>query len=137
MWVDIVTREINADEVVTRVRADERGAVLTFIGTVRSQSQGRHVLHLEYEAYGDMARAKLQEIGQEVISRWRVADVAIVHRVGKLDIGATAVVIAMSAPHRADLFAACSFAVDRLKEIVPIWKKEVFVGGEEWVSEHA
>ena len=137
MWFAVVSEEIEPEQVLARVQAPEHGGILCFVGTVRAQSHDRRVLHLEYEAYPEMARAKLEEIGREIVSRWTVGDVAIVQRVGRLNIGEVALVVALAAPHRGDLFDACRYAVDRLKEIVPIWKKEVFEGGEEWVSEHA
>ncbi|MGC8837361.1 MAG: molybdenum cofactor biosynthesis protein MoaE [Anaerolineae bacterium] len=136
MWIAVTPEPIRPEEVVARVHAPEHGGILCFVGTVRNRSWERRVLHLEYEAYPEMAEAKLQEIAGEILQRWDVADVAIVHRVGRLQVGEVAVVIALAAAHRRDLFPACQHAVDRLKEIVPIWKKEVFEGGEEWVSEH-
>lgn len=137
MWFEITSEEISPAQVMERVRTPDRGGILCFVGTVRDHSHGRRVLYLEYEAYPEMARAKLEEIAQEAVSRWHVEDVAIVHRVGHLEVGDIAVVIALAAAHREDLFDACRYAIDRLKEIVPIWKKEVFEDGEEWVSEHA
>jgi len=137
MWFEITPEEINPTQAMARVQGPGRGGILCFVGTVRDHSHGRPVLYLEYEAYPEMARAKLEEIAQELVSRWQVEDVAIVHRVGHLKIGDVAVVIALAAAHREDLFDACRYAIDRLKEIVPIWKKEVFEDGEEWISEHA
>ncbi|MGQ9584663.1 MAG: molybdenum cofactor biosynthesis protein MoaE [Anaerolineae bacterium] len=136
MWFEITSEAIHPDQVVARVQAPGRGGTLCFLGTVRDRSGERKVLHLEYETYSEMARTKLEQIGHEIVARWKVEDVAIIHRVGRLEIGDVAVVIALAAAHREDLFDACRYAVDRLKEIVPIWKKEVYEGGEEWVSEH-
>ncbi|MBC7225124.1 MAG: molybdenum cofactor biosynthesis protein MoaE [Anaerolineae bacterium] len=136
MWVTITSEPIRPEEVMARVHAPGHGGIVCFVGTVRDRSRGRRVLHLEYEAYPEMAEAKLREIADELMQRWDVADVAIAHRVGHLEVGEVAVVIALAAPHRQDLFTACRYAIDRLKTIVPIWKKEVFEGGEEWVSEH-
>ena len=136
MWFSIVSSEIDVSQVTARVSAPEHGGICCFVGTVRNHNRGRSVRYLEYEAYPEMAEAKLDEIGQEIVARWKVSDVAIVHRVGRLEIGDVSVVIALSAAHRRDLFAACQYAIDRLKEVVPVWKKEVFKGGEEWMSEH-
>jgi molybdopterin synthase catalytic subunit len=112
------------------------GAVTTFVGVVRGETDGRDVRYLEYEAYPEMAERTLAQIGDEVRKRWPdIQDVAIVHRVGRLEVGETAVVIALSAAHRKHTFDALRYAIDRLKEIVPIWKKEVWTDGSEWKSE--
>jgi molybdopterin synthase catalytic subunit len=97
--------------------------VVVFLGTVRSENEGRAVSHLEYEAYAPMAEKEMRRIGEEIRERWPVAAVAMRHRIGRLEVGETAVIIAVSAPHRAEAFAACQYAIDRLKEVVPIWKK--------------
>ncbi|HID87231.1 MAG TPA: molybdenum cofactor biosynthesis protein MoaE [Anaerolineae bacterium] len=112
------------------------GAIATFLGTVRDHSRGRRVLYLEYDAYPEMAERTLRQIGEEIRERWGLDRVAIVHRIGRLEIGEASVAIAVAAPHRAEAFEACRYAVDRLKEIVPIWKKEVWEGGEYWVEEN-
>ena len=133
---EITTQEISVDEVVARLSDPSIGAVATFIGVVRGTTDGREVRFLEYEAYPEMAEATLQQIGDETRARWQtVRDLAIVHRVGRLQIGETAVVIALSAAHRPEVFEALRFTIDRLKKIVPIWKKEVWTDGEEWRSE--
>ena len=133
---EITTEEISVDEVVGRLSDPSIGAVATFVGVVRGTTDGRKVRYLVYEAYPEMAEATLQQIGDETRARWRtVCEVAIVHRVGRLQIGEIAVVIALSAAHRPEVFDALRFAIDRLKEIVPIWKKEVWTDGEEWRSE--
>lgn len=127
---------ISIDEVVGRLADAGNGAVVTFVGVVRDNTEGRRVRWLEYEAYPEMAEQTLSQIGDEIRARWTsIRDVAIVHRVGRLQIGETSVVIALSAGHRPELFDALHFAIDRLKEIVPIWKREVFEGGAEWRSE--
>jgi len=132
-----VTKEsISVDEVVGRVAEPGAGAVVTFVGVVRGETAGRAVRYLEYEAYPEMAEEALRQIGDEICARWEtIRQVAIVHRVGRLQVGETAVVIALSAAHRAELFDALHYAIDRLKEIVPLWKKEVWADGEEWRSE--
>ena len=132
-----VTRDVlSVDEVVASVTDAAVGAVVTFVGVVRGTSEGRQVRYLEYEAYPEMAERTLAQIGEEVRARWpEILRVAIVHRVGRLEIGETAVVIALAAAHRPGVFDALRFAIDRLKEIVPIWKKEVWIDGEEWRSE--
>ncbi|HIE53468.1 MAG TPA: MoaD family protein [Armatimonadetes bacterium] len=111
------------------------GAVVTFVGRVREHHQGRRVRYLEYEAYPEMARRKMGQIGEEIRARWGVERVAMVHRVGRLTIGEASIVIAVAAPHRAEAFAACRYAIDRLKEDVPIWKKEYWEDGAEWIEE--
>jgi len=132
-----VTRDVlSVDEVVAGVTDTAVGAVVTFVGVVRGTSEGRQVRYLEYEAYPEMAERTLAQIGGEVRARWpEILHVAIAHRVGRLEIGETAVVIALAAAHRPGVFDALRFAIDRLKEIVPIWKKEVWADGEEWKSE--
>ena len=134
---EVTTKQLSADEVVSRLADPGVGAVATFIGVVRDNTDGRQVLHLEYEAYTEMAEETLRQIGAEIQSRWKtVRQVAIVHRVGWQGIGESSVIIALSAAHRAELFDALHYAIDRLKEIVPIWKKEVWTDGSEWRSEH-
>lgn len=115
------------------VRA-ENGAVATFAGVVRNHSGDQQTDYLVYEAYPAMAEKKMAEIGDELQEQWGVANVAMIHRVGKLEIGEISVLIAVASPHRAEALAACQYAIDRLKQIVPIWKKEVGVGGESWVE---
>jgi len=134
---EITDKEISIDEVAARLADPANGAVVTFVGVVRGETDGREVRHLEYEAYPEMAEDMLRQIGDEVRARWTtIREVAIVHRMGKLPVGETAVVIALSAAHRPEVFDALRFAIERLKEIVPIWKKEVWADGEEWRSEH-
>lgn len=130
----VVDRPLSLDEVIRAVSSEERGGLVTFTGLVRDQTRGRRVLRLEYEAYAPMAERKLEEIGGEVAERWPGAKLAIVHRTGTLAPGEAAVVIAASAPHRKEAFRACEYAIDRLKEDVPIWKKELYEDGEVWVG---
>lgn len=129
----VTDEEIRLQELIDEVTSEEAGAIVTFLGTVRGHSRGRKVQHLEYEAYPEMAEKKLGEIGQEMQERWGVR-VAIVQRVGHLEVGEASVAIAVAAPHRREAFEAARYAIDRLKEIVPIWKKEVWEGGEEWIE---
>lgn len=133
---EITTEEISVDEVVARLASPAIGGVGVFIGVVRGETDGRETQHLEYEAYPEMAEEQLGQIGAEVSERWpTIQEVAIVHRIGRLEIGETIVVIAISSAHREELFDATHYAIDRLKGIVPIWKKEVWSDGEAWKSE--
>ena len=120
--------------VVREVEDERAGAIATFIGTTRKHSRGRDVVHLDYEAYGGMAEALMERIAQDLQSKYELCAVAIHHRVGRVAIGETSVVIAVSAPHRRDALAACAEAIDTLKETVPLWKKEVYEGGMEWIG---
>ena len=122
------------DRVVEEVRDERAGAIATFTGTTRLTSRGRTVLHLDYEAYEGMAESVMAEIAEEVRRRYDLCAVAIHHRTGRVGIGETSVVIAVSAPHRADALAACQDAIDALKERAPLWKKEFYEGGEEWIG---
>ncbi len=130
----IAERPIDLNELVAAVGDVAAGAIATFLGTTRATNQGREVLRLEYEAYTEMAEAELRRIGDEAARRWEITRVAIVHRVGVVPLGEASVAIAVSAPHRAEAIDACHFAIDRLKEVAPIWKKEYFAGGEVWIG---
>jgi molybdopterin synthase catalytic subunit len=133
---EVTTETLSVDEVVSRLGDPAIGAVIAFVGVVRGVTDGREVLCLEYEAYPEMAEEMLRQIGDEIRERWEtIRDVAIVHRLGRLEIGEISVVIALSAAHRPEVFDAVHYAIDRLKEIVPIWKKEVWTDGAEWRSE--
>lgn len=131
---EITTAPISVDEVNRRVSSPAVGAVVSFAGVVRGVSGGRLVHHLEYEAYPEMAEPMLAQIAEEIKARWPVEKVAIVHRVGRQEIGETSVVIAIASAHRQGAFEAGRYAIDRIKEIVPVWKKECFEGGEVWVE---
>jgi molybdopterin synthase catalytic subunit len=120
--------------VVDEVADESAGAVATFLGTVRRESRGRTVLYLEYEAYAEMAEDVMAQLATDLERRYDLWSVAIHHRVGRVEIGEPSVAIAVSAPHRQDALAACKDAIDRLKETVPLWKKEVYEGGEEWIG---
>jgi molybdopterin synthase catalytic subunit len=126
---------LSLDAVVDEVRDEEAGAIATFVGTTRRRSRGRDVLHLEYEAYEGMAERVMADLAVGLARRHQVCKVAIHHRVGRVEIGETSVVIAVSAPHRAAALAACREAIDELKTSVPLWKKELYVGGEEWIGQ--
>lgn len=130
----IVTEPIDPQPLIDYVRTDADGAVNVFLGVARRWTRGREVVHLEYEAYPEMAVKKMSEIADEVRTRWGIERVAIYHRVGKLEIGDASVCIAVASPHRAEAFAASQYAIDRLKQIVPIWKKEVWSDGSQWIG---
>jgi MoaE-MoaD fusion protein len=125
---------LSLDTAVSEVADERAGAVATFVGTTRVHSRGRTVLHLEYEAYADMAEAEMGRIAEDLKGRYDLCAVAIHHRTGRVGIGEPSVVIAVSAPHRQDALAACTEAIDTLKKTVPVWKKEVYEGGEEWIG---
>jgi molybdopterin synthase catalytic subunit len=130
----LTAEPLSLDAVVEEVRTDQAGAIATFIGTTRLQSRGRTVLHLDYEAYEEMAEQVMAQIAAELKDRYDLCQIAIHHRTGRLEIGEASVVIAVSAPHRQDALAACKDAIDTLKEQVPLWKKEFYEGGEEWIG---
>ena len=125
---------LSLDRAVDEVRDERAGAIATFTGTTRAVSRGRDVVHLDYEAYEGMAEQVMAEIARELEERYELCAVAVHHRTGRVVIGETSVVIAVSAPHRSDALAACRDAIDQLKERVPLWKKEVYAGGEEWIG---
>jgi molybdopterin synthase catalytic subunit len=125
---------LNLTAVVVEVVDERAGAIATFLGTVRAQSRGREVIALEYEAYEDMAEQVMAEIAAEVQERYDLCKVAIAHRTGRVEVGGTSVAIAVSAPHRQDALAACADVIEALKSRVPLWKKELYVGGEEWIG---
>jgi molybdopterin synthase catalytic subunit/molybdopterin converting factor small subunit len=130
----LTERPIDLNDVVARVASPKAGAVATFVGTTREHSRGRSVLHLDYEAYDGMAEAEMARIAAELRERYELTAIAITHRVGRVHVGETSVAIAVSAPHRAAALSACRDAIDELKERVPLWKKEVYEGGEEWIG---
>ena len=120
--------------VVAEVEDVRAGAIATFVGTVRAESRGRKVVRLEYEAYEGMAENVMADLAEQLLERYDLCAVAITHRVGVCEIGEPSVAIAVSAPHRQDALAACKDAIDTLKDTVPLWKKEVYEGGEEWIG---
>ena len=131
---ELVRAAIDPATLVRRLRAGQDGAIVTFDGFVRKESHGRATKYLEYEAYETMALAKMREIGAQIHKKFAIHRVAMVHRLGRLEIGETSVFIAISAPHRAAAFEACRFAIDTLKRTVPIWKKEYFQDGAIWAD---
>jgi molybdopterin synthase catalytic subunit len=134
MLISITADPLDPQPFIEHVRRDESGAVALFLGVVRNQNLGRRVLHLEYDAYPQMVEKKLRQIAEEITSRWPISDIAIAHRTGRLGVGETSLVVAVSSPHRHEAFEACQHAVDRIKEVAPIWKKEVWEGGEAWIE---
>ena len=130
----IVNEAISADALHALVLRPEAGAVAVFLGVVRDNNLGREVDYLEYDAYPEMAERVMGRIGAEIRERWDVAEVAMQHRVGRLEIGEASVGVAVSSAHRAEATDACRYGIDRLKAIVPIWKKEVWSDGEEWIE---
>jgi len=127
--------QLSLEAVVREVGSDQAGAIATFTGTTRAHSRGRDVIRLEYEAYEGMAEAEMERIAATLREKYALVDVAIHHRVGVVGVGETSVVIAVSSAHRADALAACAEAIDTLKGSVPLWKKEIYVGGEEWIGQ--
>lgn len=132
--VKIIRGRIDLAELQQAVADPASGATATFAGTTRNENAGRRVTRLEYEAYEPMALNEMRKIARAAGERFEIKRIAITHRIGRVDIGETSVAIAVSAAHRAEAFDACRFAIDRIKEIVPIWKKEYFEGGELWVG---
>jgi molybdopterin synthase catalytic subunit len=132
-WLSEQPLDVGA--VVGRVSGPGLGGIVVFAGAVRDRARGRDIRHLEYEAYPGMAEREMEKIADEASGRWPGVRVAIAHRCGHLEVGELAVVIAAAAPHRAEAFAACRFAIDTLKERVPIWKKEMATDGEYWVDD--
>jgi molybdopterin synthase catalytic subunit/molybdopterin converting factor small subunit len=130
----LTAEPLSLDAVVDEVRSERAGAIATFVGTTRVESRGRTVQHLDYEAYEGMAENVMAELAASLKQRYDLCEVAIHHRTGRVEIGEASVVIAVSAPHRQDALAACKDAIDTLKEQVPLWKKEVYEGGEEWIG---
>lgn len=126
---------LSLDAAVREVSRDEAGAIVTFTGAVRNRSRDRDVLYLEYEAYEGMAEQTMAALADELRGRYSLSEVAIHHRIGRVEIGEPSVVIAVSAPHRQDALAACRDVIDTLKQRVPLWKKEVYEGGEEWIGQ--
>jgi len=120
--------------IIAEVETEAAGAVASFVGTVRARSRDRDVLYLEYEAYEGMAEQVMADLADTLKSKYALCEVAIAHRIGRVEIGEASVAIAISAPHRHDALAACKEAIDTLKETVPLWKKEVYEGGEEWIG---
>jgi molybdopterin synthase catalytic subunit len=132
--VKVVQGPVELDEVLDWVKSPDAGAIDVFIGTTRNHSNGREVLFLEYEAYEPMAVKLMETIGAEARRRWGIDRLAIVHRLGRVEVGEASVAVAVSAAHRREAFEACRYMIDALKKDIPIWKKEVFSDGEIWVG---
>ena len=131
---EVTADPLDPQRLIKHVRMDESGAVAVFLGVVRDNSMGRRVLYLEYDAYPEMATRVMRQIAAEAMARWPITDVAMQHRTGRLEIGETSLLIAVSSPHRKAAFEACHHLVDRFKKAVPVWKKEVWEGGEVWIE---
>src|ERR1700682_5884197 len=131
---ELTARPLDARRMEAAVTHKGAGAICTFTGVVRDNSRGRSVTHLDYEAYAEMAIAQMRRIGDEIAERWPEARVAMAHRTGQLDIGEASVVVSVSCPHRGEAIAACKWGIDRLKESVPIWKKEYAADGTYWIE---
>jgi len=125
---------IDTFAVARSLQKNEDGALVTFEGVVRDNARGKPVRYLEYEAYEPMAIKKLEEVGAMVKSKYGIRDIAIVHRLGHMDVGECSTVIVIASAHRVDAFDACRFAIDTIKQIVPIWKKEFYADGEVWIE---
>jgi len=134
MLFEVTERPLEPEKLVSHVRKDEVGAVVLFYGVVRDNNMGRRVDHLEYDAYPEMAEKVMRELAEEIKRRFGVTDIAIQHRTGRLEVGEASLLVAVSSPHRKEGFAAAAALVDRFKEVVPVWKKEVWEGGEEWIE---
>jgi molybdopterin synthase catalytic subunit/molybdopterin converting factor small subunit len=132
----ISSEPLDERSVAARVAGPDVGGVVSFAGAVRDRARGRSIKYLEYEAYPEMAEREMQKIADQAGRRWPGTRVAIAHRTGHLEIGDLAVVVVAAAPHREEAFEACRFAIDTLKQTVPIWKKEVAIDGEYWVDDH-
>lgn len=135
--IEVITTPLDVQAVIQAAQSDQAGAISVFIGTVRQKTAEKDVEKLEYEAYEQMAIKKMEELAEQAKEKWTILGVGMQHRTGILEVGEIAVVIAVSTPHRQASFEACQFLIDTLKEVVPIWKKEVFQDGEVWVSAHA
>ncbi len=130
----ITQDKLDSERVRQKISKDTNGAVCMFLGTTRSTHRGRDVMYLEYETYYEMAEKKLTDISKDIYDKWQLDDVAYLHRIGRVDIGEISLIVGIAAPHRKEAFLACQYSVDLIKKIVPIWKKEVYVGGEVWIG---
>lgn len=130
----ITDQSINMQELADFVADPAAGAMATFVGMTRNTNEGRQVVRLEYECYPGMAEKEMGKIAEETLARWPIVKVAMIHRIGRVDIGEASVAIAVSSGHRHAAFEACHYAINQLKETVPIWKKELYEGGELWIG---
>jgi molybdopterin synthase catalytic subunit len=131
--IQLTTDSLNPQDMSRRVEADDCGAVVLFVGTVRDNALGNQVLYLEYEGYAPLAERELRRIAEEAEARWGTR-IAIAHRLGRVEIGEASVAVAVAAPHRGEAFEACAWVMTTLKAHVPIWKKEYFAGGAHWIE---
>jgi molybdopterin synthase catalytic subunit len=136
MMFSIQQEPLEPGPLVNAVRRDDAGAIALFYGVVRNENLGRAVQYLEYDAYPEMAIKKMREVADEVRTKFPIAEVGVLHRIGRLEIGETSLLVAVSSGHRKEAFEACHYAVDRIKQIVPVWKKEVWADGSEWIEGH-
>ncbi len=134
--IKLSEKALSESECFQLVSDPSAGGTVVFVGTVRNQTKGKKVVRLDFEAYGPMAKKEMEKIAMQVEKKWNALHIAIHHRVGSLEIGELPVIIAVSTPHRKEAFEACQYAIDTLKETVPIWKKEIFEDGEVWVAAH-
>ena len=134
MRIELTRERIDAGSIVAAIKANEDGAVVVFDGIVRNNTRGRKTLFLDYEAYEEMALTQMRGLADKAVADFSVRDVAVVHRLGKLDVGETSVLIVVASAHRAAAFEACRWLIDTLKKTVPIWKKEHFVDGAVWAD---
>ncbi|PKB77583.1 MAG: hypothetical protein BZY70_02045 [SAR202 cluster bacterium MP-SInd-SRR3963457-G2] len=132
--IEVTHEPLDPEAVTRKVVKDTNGAVVTFLGTTRDNFEGKRVITLEYEAFEEMAVKKLEEIRQGLMAEFQIEDIAIAHRIGRVDIGQISLIVAVASPHRKEAFLACHEAVDRLKATVPIWKKEIYEDGSRWVA---
>jgi len=134
IFCKLTQRSINMRELTDFVADPSAGAMTTFVGTTRNTNEGRQVIRLEYECYPGMAEKEMVKIATEILTRWPIIKIAMLHRLGQVDIGEASVAIAVSSSHRHAAFEACHYAINQLKETVPIWKKELYEGGELWIG---
>lgn len=134
MFIQLTSEPLDPAACTAAVRSDASGAVVLFYGVVRNHNEGRGVLYLEYEAYPELAERQLRAVAEEIGSRFAIDGIAIAHRIGRLEIGETSLLVAVASAHRAQAFEACHAAVDLIKETVPIWKKEYWEGGGVWLD---
>lgn len=130
----ITKEDIDINEIIKKVASERAGAIVTFLGVTRAIDEGdeRRISYLDYDAYPEMAEEQMKKIGEEAKSKFKIAEVCVYHKIGRVNVGEASVGIAVSSPHREDGFLACKYIIDRIKEITPIWKKEVWEGGEQW-----
>lgn len=132
--VQLTPEKISVDTLLDSVEDHSTGGLVIFLGRVRNHAEGRQVRAMDYEAFDEMALAKMEAIAEQAREKWPIKKIAIVHRTGHLELGEVSIAIAVACPHRAEAFAACRFVIDTLKKTVPIWKKEYFEGGDAWVE---